>query len=73
MKDLIRPNSSFECNLFVLQTCRLFVFHFQVLRTGVFYKCWVGFFNMSLVSGILGNYSKTFGLTFINDDRDGNL
>ena len=40
----------------------------QVLRTSVFYKCWVAFFNCTIITGILMNYSKTFGLTLINDD-----
>ena len=57
---------------------------FQVLRTPIFYqvrrysgerlsfliyKIWLGFFSISLTNGLMGNYSKTFGLTFINDDH----
>ncbi|XP_023334431.1 uncharacterized protein LOC111705948 isoform X2 [Eurytemora carolleeae] len=41
----------------------------QVLRTRTFYQTWMGFFNITLTSGIISNYSKTFGLTFINDDH----
>jgi len=41
----------------------------QVLQTSAFYMSWIGFFNITLTSGILQNYSKTFGLTFINDDH----
>ena len=29
----------------------------------------MGFFSISLAWGILQNYSKTYGLTFINDDH----
>jgi len=41
----------------------------QVLKTPVFYQIWLGFFSISLTNGLMGNYSKTFGLTFINDDH----
>jgi len=41
----------------------------QVLKTPIFYQIWVGFFSISLTNGLMGNYSKTFGLTFINDDH----
>ena len=30
---------------------------------------WFGFFSIILTNGLLSNYSKTFGLTFINDDH----
>jgi len=41
----------------------------EVLKTGWFYQIWVGFFSISLTIAIMGTYSKTFGLTFINDDH----
>ena len=41
----------------------------QVLRTSTFYMSWLGFFNITLSSGILQNYAKAYGLTFINDDH----
>jgi len=41
----------------------------EVLKTTWFYQILIGFFSMSLTNGIMGNYSKTFGLTFINDDH----
>jgi len=41
----------------------------QVLKTPIFYQIWVGFFSICLTNGLMGNYSKTFGLTFINDDH----
>jgi len=41
----------------------------QVLRTSAFYQIWLGFFSISLTNGLMSNYSKTFGLTFINDDH----
>ena len=34
-----------------------------------FPQIWAGFFSISLTIAIMGNYSKTFGLTFINDDH----
>merc|ERR1711892_1004289 len=41
----------------------------QVLKTPIFYQIWIGFFSISLTNGLMSNYSKTFGLTFINDDH----
>jgi len=41
----------------------------QVLKTPLFYQMWFGFFSIILTNGLLSNYSKTFGLTFINDDH----
>jgi len=41
----------------------------QVIRTPAFYQIWLGFFSISLTNGLMSNYSKTFGLTFINDDH----
>eukprot|EP00092_Neocalanus_flemingeri_P012275 GFUD01013231.1.p1 GENE.GFUD01013231.1~~GFUD01013231.1.p1 ORF type:complete len:473 (+),score=82.72 GFUD01013231.1:152-1570(+) len=41
----------------------------EVLKTSIFYKIWFGFFSISLTNGLMGNYSKTFGLTFIQDDH----
>jgi len=41
----------------------------QVLKTPTFYQVWLGFFSISLTNGLMSNYSKTFGLTFINDDH----
>jgi MFS family permease len=41
----------------------------QVLKTSWFYQLWSGFFSISLTIAIMGNYSKTFGFTFINDDH----
>lgn len=41
----------------------------QVIKTLVFYQIWFGFFSITLTIGLLNNYSKTFGLTFINDDH----
>merc|ERR1712179_694653 len=41
----------------------------QVLKTRWFYQIWTGFLSISLTIGIMGTYSKTFGLTFINDDH----
>eukprot|EP00091_Calanus_sinicus_P014140 TRINITY_DN31531_c0_g1_i1.p1 TRINITY_DN31531_c0_g1~~TRINITY_DN31531_c0_g1_i1.p1 ORF type:complete len:314 (+),score=69.13 TRINITY_DN31531_c0_g1_i1:732-1673(+) len=41
----------------------------QVMRTPAFYQIWLGFFSISLTNGLMSNYSKTFGLTFINDDH----
>lgn len=41
----------------------------QVLQTWEFYKIWMGFFSVSLTWGILQNFSKTYGLTIINDDH----
>jgi len=41
----------------------------QVLRTRWFYQIWTGFFSISLTIAIMGNFSKSFGLTFINDDH----
>jgi len=41
----------------------------QVMRTMAFYQIWIGFFSISLTNGLMSNYSKTFGLTFINDDH----
>jgi len=41
----------------------------EVLKTSVFYQIWFGFFSISLTNGLMGNYSKTFGLTFIQDDH----
>ena len=34
-----------------------------------FLQIWLGFFSISLTNGLMSNYSKTFGLTFINDDH----
>ena len=34
-----------------------------------FKQIWTGFLSISLTIGIMGTYSKTFGLTFINDDH----
>merc|ERR1712142_831956 len=41
----------------------------QVLKTMWFYQIWTGFFAMGLTNALIGTYSKTFGLTFINDDH----
>jgi len=41
----------------------------QVLRTPLFYQIWLGFFGVYLTNGLMGSYSKTFGMTFINDDQ----
>jgi len=41
----------------------------EVLRTPVFYQIWAGFFSVGLCNGLMSTYSKTFGLTFINDDH----
>merc|ERR1719317_1778412 len=41
----------------------------QVLKTSWFYQIWTGFFSISLTIAIMGNFSKSFGLTFINDDH----
>jgi len=41
----------------------------QVLRTKTFYKIWFGFFTVALCNGLMSNYSKSFGLTFINNDH----
>ena len=32
-------------------------------------QIWFGFFSISLTNGLMGNYSKTFGLTIIQDDH----
>jgi len=40
----------------------------QVLQTRLFYQIWIGFFAIYLTNGMMGNFSKTFSLTFINDD-----
>ena len=32
-------------------------------------QIWVGFFAVGLCNGLMSNYSKSFGLTFINDDH----
>ena len=34
-----------------------------------FMQIWTGFFSISLTIAIMGNFSKSFGLTFINDDH----
>jgi len=52
-----------------MSTDRFSLTPFQVLKTSSFYITWLGFFNITLTSGILQNYSKTFGFTFINDDH----
>jgi len=41
----------------------------QVIMTPTFYMIWAGFFSISLSWGILQNFSKTYGLTIINDDH----
>merc|ERR1719348_470637 len=41
----------------------------QVLRTSTFYQIWIGFCAIGLCNGMMSTYSKTFGLTFINDDH----
>ncbi|XP_023338101.1 uncharacterized protein LOC111708833 [Eurytemora carolleeae] len=41
----------------------------QLLKTRTFYQLWLCFLGISLANGILQNYSKTFGFTFINDDH----
>merc|ERR1719468_1064840 len=41
----------------------------EVLRTPTFYQIWIAFFSLCLTNGLMGNYSKTYGLTFINDDH----
>jgi len=41
----------------------------QVLKTKWFYQIWTGFFGLTLTNAIIAIYSKTFGLTFINDDH----
>jgi len=41
----------------------------QVIRTNTFYQIWLGFFAVSLCTGLMLNYSKSFGLTFINNDH----
>jgi len=41
----------------------------EVLKTAVFFQIWFGFFSISLTNGLMGNYSKTFGLTIIQDDH----
>ena len=30
---------------------------------------WIGFFSAGLCNGLMSTYSKTFGLTFINNDH----
>jgi hypothetical protein len=32
-------------------------------------QIWFGFFSISLTNGLMGYYSKTFGLTIIQDDH----
>jgi len=34
-----------------------------------FYQLWFGFLSISLTIAIMGNYSKVFGMKFINDDH----
>jgi len=41
----------------------------QVLKIRIFYQIWLGFFSIYMTNGLMLNYSKTFGLTFINDDH----
>jgi len=41
----------------------------QVLKTTMFYQIWIGFFSVTMANGLMGNYSKTFGMSFINDDH----
>ena len=33
------------------------------------FQIWIGFFSIALCNGLMTTYSKTFGLTFINDDH----
>ena len=40
----------------------------EVLRTGVFYLIWTGFFVIDMANGLMVNYQKAFGLTFISSD-----
>ena len=40
-----------------------------ICNLNVLDQIWAGFFSISLTIAIMGNYSKTFGLTFINDDH----
>ena len=40
-----------------------FIFYFRV---GLI---WIGFFSVTMANGLMGNYSKTFGMSFINDDH----
>jgi len=41
----------------------------EVLKTSVFYQIWLSFFSVGLCNGLMSTYSKTYGLTFINDDH----
>jgi len=41
----------------------------EVLKTSTFYQIWMGFCAVGLCNGLMSTYSKTFGLTFINDDH----
>ena len=41
----------------------------DVLLTILLLQIWIGFFSIGLCNGLMSTYSKTFGLTFINDDH----
>lgn len=41
----------------------------EVLRTCLFYQIWFGFYSICMTNGLMVNYSKSFGLTFIHDDH----
>ena len=34
-----------------------------------YFQIWLSFFSVGLCNGLMSTYSKTYGLTFINDDH----
>lgn len=41
----------------------------EVIKTKAFYLVWICFLGIQLTQGIITNFAKVFGLTFINDDH----